>query len=247
MTGHRKWLGFFTALLASSAAFAQTGAEGEGASASGPPAPGEWRAYTNERHITARLQGGIGLRLYDPFSAGALAPGWIHAQAGFNFITAGNVRMGPTLGGQLGLDLGHSGLQGTLQPGWQIHYRPSARWAILARADFSLAFTRTWDPARDACIYLTGQAPRPGQPDTRAVTVQDPCMPSNMLPARVPYGVGPALALGFEAGGAFAYYLTGGFALTAELNAAMYFGDSGTTAPLLGIGIGAMFDYELLP
>jgi hypothetical protein len=236
-------------MLASSPALAQSAGEppAEGGATSSAPAAGEWRSYPNERHVLARLQGGIGLRLFDPYSAGVLAPGWIHAQGGFLFINAGKLRMGPTLGAQLGLDLGHSGLQGAVQLGWTLMYRPATRWAIMGRVDVPIVFTHSWDPTRDACIYLPGAAPRPGAPDTRSAQVQDPCLPSNMLPARVPYGIVPAVAVGVEAGGSFAYFLTGGFALTAELSAGIYFGDSGTSTPVLGLGIGAMFDYELLP
>ncbi len=236
-------------MMASSAAFAQSageGASGEGGVAAAPSA-GEWRAYPNERHVLARLQGGIGLRLFDPYSSGVLAPGWIHAQGGFLFINAGKLRMGPTLGGQLGLDIGHSPLQGALQPGWTLMYRPATRWAIIGRLDVPIVFTRSWDPRLDACIYLPGVAPRPGTPDNRAPEIQQQCLPDNRVPARVPYGTVPAVAVGVEAGGSFAYFLTGGFALTAELSAGMYFGDSGTSTPVLGLGIGAMFDYELLP
>jgi hypothetical protein len=238
VTGHRKWIGFLTALLASSSAFAQTPSgegEGSGGAQSASATAGEWRAYPNERHVIARLQGGAAFRLYDPFSAGALAPWWIHGQAGFLFLNAGKLRMGPTLGGQLGLDLGHSGLQGTIQPGWALMFRPSPRWAILGRVDFSVAFVKTNVFANDLCVYN-----RPTRPI-------EPCRESNMVPARLAYGTGTAVALGFEAGGTFAYFLTGGFALTAEVNTGFYFGDSGTTAPLLGVGIGALFDYELLP
>jgi hypothetical protein len=240
---------FVTAMMASSTAIAQSAVEPvSGAEAiSIVPAAGEWRSYPNERHVLTRLQGGIGLRLFDPYSAGVLAPGWIHAQGGFLFINAGKLRMGPTLGAQLGLDLWHSGLQGAVQPGWTLMYRSATRWAIMGRVDVPFVLTRSWDPARDACIYLPGAAPRPGMPDTRSAQVQDPCMPSNMLPARVPYGVVPAVAVGVEAGGSFAYFLTGGFALTAELSAGIYFGDSGVSIPVLGLGLGTMFDFELLP
>ncbi|MBL8681201.1 MAG: hypothetical protein JNK05_18635 [Myxococcales bacterium] len=238
MTGHRKWIGFLTALLASSSAFAQAaGGEGEGGggSANAAPAAGEWRTYRNERHVIARLQGGPAFRLYDPFSAGAIGPGWIHAQGGFLFLNVGKLRMGPSLGGQLGLDLGHSGLQGTIQPGWSLMFRPSPRWAILGRVDFSMAFVRTSVFANDLCVY------------NRPVNPIVPCAADNMMPARLAYGTTTAVAMGFEAGGTFAFFLTGGVALTAELNTGVYFGDSGTSAPLIGLGLGALFDYELLP
>lgn len=235
-------------MLASSAAFAQSEASEstEGGAAAGPAA-GEWRSYANERHVLARLQGGVGLRLFDPYSAGVLAPGWIHAQGGYLFVNVGKLRMGPTLGAQLGIDPGHSGLQGAVQPGWTLQYRSSPRWAILARLDIPFVITHTWNPANDACIYLPGMRPAAGQPDPRVPVVQDPCQPSNMLPARVPYGISPAIAIGVEAGGTFAYYLTGGFALTAEVNAGLYFGDSSVSLPVVGVGLGALFDYELLP
>lgn len=235
-----------TALAASSTALAQSNEEG-GGSRNVAPAAGEWRSYPNERHILGRLQGGIGLRLFDPYSAGVLAPGWIHGQVGFLLLNAGKFRMGPTLGGQLGLDPGHSAPQGTIQPGFTAMYRLNSRMALLGRVDVPFLITRSWDPALDTCVYLTGAAPRPGQPDTRAVRVELQCQPSNMIPARVPYGSVPAVAVGVEAGATFAFFLTGGFALTAELNGGAYFGDSSVTTPLLGVGLGALIDYELLP
>jgi hypothetical protein len=246
VTGHRKWILLLTALAASSTAFAQV--DDESASrASEAPASGGWASYPRERHLLGRLQGGIALRLFDPYSAGALAPGWIHGQAGYLFLNVGRFRMGPTLGGQLGLDPGHSRPQGALQPGWTAMTRLNPRMALLGRIDLPLVFTRSWDPAQDTCIYLPGNPPRPGQPDTRVPQVQAQCQPSNMIPARVPYGAVPALAVGLEAGATFAYFLTSGLALTAELNGGVFFGDSGVTTPLLGVGLGVLVDHELLP
>jgi hypothetical protein len=47
------------------------------------------------------------------------------------------------------------------------------------------------------------------------------------------------------AGGAL--YLLSGFAVTAEVSFNMYFGDGGIIYPLIGGGIGLLFDYEVLP
>ena len=77
--------------------------------------------------------------------------------------------------------------------------------------------------------------------------MQAQCQASNMIPARVPYGAVPALAVGLEAGASFAYFLTSGLALTGELNGGVFFGDSGVTTPLLGVGLGVLVDHELFP
>jgi hypothetical protein len=246
VTGHRKWIALVTVLAASSTAFAQVDDETASRSASAAPASG-WQAYPRERHVLGRLQGGVALRLFDPYSAGVLAPGWIHGQAAYLFLNAGRYRMGPTLGAQLGLDPGHSPPQGALQFGWTAMTRLTPRMALIGRVELPLVFTRSWDPTLDTCIYLPGNAPRPGQPDTRVPQVQGQCQPSNMIPARVPYGSVPALAVGVEAGASFAYFVTSGLAVTAELNGGAFFGDSGVTTPLIGVGLGVLVDHELLP
>lgn len=193
--------------------------------------------------MLARVQAGAGLRLFDPYIAGVLAPPFVHVQGAFLFVNAGPLRMGPSLGGQLGFDLGHSGMQGTIQPGWAAMARFSRRMGLVARVDLPILLTRNWVPDGDLCLFVTGMA---GQPN-RTAAMQSPCVANNMVPARVPYGKGLGVALGVEAAAAFQFYLTAGLALTAEINGGAYFGDSGVTTPLLGFALGASFDYELLP
>ena len=62
-----------------------------------------------------------------------------------------------------------------------------------------------------------------------------------------PYDRPTDVAVGLELGGGAAYYLTSGFALTGELSFGMYFGDRGTVYPNLGVGIGVLIDWEVLP
>lgn len=227
-------MAFAAVLLASNAAAAQ--GVGEGAEPSSESSSVGWSLQPGERHIVGRVQGGVGLRVFDPWGAGALAPGWIHAQGAYLFVRGGPFVMGPSLGAQVGLDVGHSAPQFTAQPGWLMRARFSQRWGLLLRADIPILVTRganvdrpefrVQDPPNDAM----GNPPAVRRADVRA-------------PFERPY----TAAFGIEVGGAGAFYLTSGIALTAELNAGMYFGDSFFSYPVIGVGLGALIDYELIP
>lgn len=55
------------------------------------------------------------------------------------------------------------------------------------------------------------------------------------------------VSVGLELGLGAAVYLTSGIALTGELTGDIYFGDSMRVYPVVGLGLGLMVDYELLP
>jgi hypothetical protein len=204
-------------LAATSTAAAQS--EGEG----GEPVatPGAWAAYPNERHLVGRLTGGVGLSFNDAFGAGLLAPPWLMVDGGYLLKTFGSIRTGPRLGVQLGFD-SHSAVQYAVQPGWMVLARSSSTLGFTGRLDVPVLITR----GRNEYTNLDSA---PGTP-IQVLTTQ---------PRTVSFGV--------EAGFGAAYYLTSGIALTGEISASLYFGDSFYTYPVLGLGIGALVDYELLP
>jgi hypothetical protein len=102
-------------------------------------------------------------------------------------------------------------------------YRLSPVVALTARVDVPFLFTRG----------VSGTTPLPGL---------DPTQPQIFAPTTRRTDVG----LGIEAGVGAAFYLTSGFALTAELNGGVYFGEL-ASVPYLSLGAGVLFDYEILP
>ena len=246
VTAYRKWLLAATVLATSSTALAQNSEDSGSSSALSrgePPTPGEWRAYPRERHILGRVAGGVGFRLADSFGAGALAPPFLHVHGAFTFLNVGRLRMGPSLGTQLGFD-SRAQTQGTAQLGWLAQWRLSSRIALLGRVEVPLLFTGVWNPEGDTCVTAMGM---PGGLN-RMPAATRPCAPApGTVSARLPDGKGVGIAFGAEAGAMFAFYATSGIAITAEVNGGVYFGDSFVSAPLIGLTLGAMVDYELLP
>lgn len=248
VTAYRKWLWVATLLASSSAALAQNAEESGSSTAASrgePPAPGEWRAYPRERHILGRVAGGIGFRLADAYGVGPIAPPFAHIHGAFTFLNVGRLHMGPSLGTQLGFDT-HARVQGTAQVGWLAYWRMSSRIAILGRFEVPLLFTGTWNPDFDTCITAMGTPAQP--PAQRMFAATSPCnVASGTVAARLPDGKSLGLAFGLDAGAMFAFFVTGGFAVTAEVNGGVYFGDSFVSTPLVGVTLGALVDYELIP
>lgn len=211
--------------LAALPAAAQSGPDGSESQGSGG-----WRVYPSERHILVRAEATLGARLNDPYSAGALAPVAPFVEGSFLFLRAGRFLMGPSLGAQVGID--RVGVQATVQPGWTVYRRFSGRFAASARVDVPLLITQGGCGSErvDAGVY-----PGAGYVLNRT---------------RIPVpngGYCPALSVGIEAAVGGSFYLTSGFALTAEAIFDTYFGDSGISFPILGGGVGVLFDYEVLP
>lgn len=196
---------------------------------------GRWQVRPRERHVFLRVEGGLSARLSDPFSFGALAPPSVLVQASFPFLHLGGFLLGPSLGVQGGIDA--NGAQGAVQPGVTLHRRFTERWAANARVDVPILITRGACPP-------PGALPVPvGRTDLQGMGVQ-----GNRNSVPVPgTGYCPTVAVGVEAAVGGAFYLTSGFAITAEAIFDVYFGDGGLTYPLIGGGLGVLFDYEVLP
>ncbi len=236
---HAKYLVFAAVLASSSAAFAQSGGE----STSTPPASSSWPTLPNERHLLVRLQGGVGLRLVNPWGASPLSPPWIHAQIGFLFINAGPVRMGPTVGGQIGLDLGRAGVQGAPQVGWAMLVPVAERVSLNIRADVAGMITRGSAAFRPSAMRTNPSACEP----FNIAPVMLPNTQSGGSGVDVPQGTRSCIGFvpGFEVAAGPAIYLSSGIALTAELAFSGWIGDS-LFYPVLGLGLGLMIDYEML-
>jgi hypothetical protein len=223
---YRKFLAAAIVLAASGSAAAQTTATEGGDGAQSHTA---WRAYPNERHLLLRALGGAAIVLPNAWGNGVLAPPFVFAEGSYLFRSFGPVRMGPSLGFQAGFDLTHANPQFAVQPGWMLLFRPSAAVGVSLRLDVPILFTRgscsapTVDPFAVAMIPGPPiQPPGPG----------DPC-----------YSVG----FGFELAPSIMYYVTSGFALTAELSLGVYLGDSFAPSFPIGLGLGFVIDYEILP
>lgn len=198
---------------------------------SAPVASSGWHRYAGERHILVRGAATMGVRLNDPYAAGALAPVGGYLQGNFLFLHAGPFQMGPSLGFQASAD--SIGPQFTVQPGWQALARFSGRFGVLARAEIPVLITRGACPVDRV----------PADPGFQGHGVQ---INNSTLP--VPStGYCPTVSLGLELAGGAALYLTSGVALTGEVIFDLYFGDSFIPFPVLGGGLGIMVDYEVLP
>jgi hypothetical protein len=233
---YRKFLAFAVAMVAAPAAHAQSAGEGSSA-ATGASGAAAYPSFANERHLVVRALAGAGLRINDAYNAGLLAPPYAFAQVSYLFVNAGPVRLGPALGGQVGLDVGHGPLQFTAQPGVLAVIRVAPIFAWTARLDVPILFTR------GAARYSATAPNAPAEMVRAATPFTSPFSNASGAPFARPYTVG------FGVEGAFggALYLTAGVALTAEVTASMYFGDSFYTFPVIGGGLGLMVDYEMLP
>jgi hypothetical protein len=202
-------------------------AEGPAESSTGVTIPDGWPVISGEKHLMARITGGGAIRLLDPWGSGAFAPPWMLVQGSFLFGAGGPVRLGLSVGGQLGFDQGRSGMQYALQPGLVALIRPSGSIGLLARLDVPILFTRgqnTIEQLGSGTDGLTGHSP-----------------------IRYPADRPIVATMGFELGLGATYFITSGFGIVLEVNTSLYLGDSGFSYPLLGGGLGLVVDYELLP
>lgn len=194
-----------------------------------------WRVLPRERHVLLRVEGAVAARLSDPFSFGALAPPSVLVQGAFPFVHLGSFLLGPALGVQAGVDA--NGAQVAFQPGVTLYRRFTERWSANARVGVPILLTRGACPVPGALPVPAGRA------DLQGHGVQ-----GNRNSVPVPgAGYCPTAAVGLEAAVGGAFYLTTGFAITAEAIFDLYFGDGSLTYPLVGGGLGVLFDYELLP
>lgn len=133
-----------------------------------------------------------------------------------------------------------------MQAGWLAYWRLSTRFGLLARVEVPALITGSWRPEFDTCIAVLGM---PGAPvGQRTVSTLPGCTGgAGTVYARLPDGKSTAISFGTEAGVTAAVFVTGGIAVTAEVSGGVYFGDSFVSAPLLGLTLGALVDYELLP
>lgn len=173
------------------------------------------------------------IRLQDYFDQGSLAPLSALVQGSYAALHLGPVIVGPSFGLQLGFD--RTGMQYVLQPGVLAYRRFSGRFAVTGRLDANVLVTRgACDP----------QTPLPVlSPAWRGGGIP---MNQNVVPAPSS-GYCPTVALGFEAAFGAAFYIRSGFALTTELTFNLYGGDGGLPYPFVGLGLGVLFDHEVLP
>jgi len=215
---------------------AQEAPAGESMGAEGQPPPtSAWRVYPRERHIWLRAEYATGVRLRDPFGQGALAPHSLLVQGSFGFVHLGSWILGPSLGVQVGIASPFT--QIGVQPGVTIHRRLSHRLALTGRFDIPLFFTK-------GATEIGGLLPVPG---TRP---NEFGMGTLAFQRNIPYPTGSynaTLAPGLEVAAGVAYYLRAGVAVTAEVVVSTYLGDSQFVYPIVGGGVGLLFDYEMLP
>ncbi len=214
---------------------AQTAPEGAEMGAGGQTPPSAWPVYPRERHVWVRAEYATGVRLRDPFGQGRLAPHSLLVQGSFGFVHLGQWILGPSLGVQVGIASPFT--QIGIQPGVTIHRRLSHRLALTGRVDLPLFITK-------GGAEIAGLLPVPsGRPNE--IGMGSPGFINN-----VPYptgGYNPALAPGIEVAAGVAVYLRAGLAVTAEAIVNTYFGDSQFVYPIVGGGVGLLFDYEMLP
>lgn len=227
---HPKFLTLAAMVTASAPAFAQSTGEGE-PRAEQPAAPAAgYPAYPGERHIFARAVGGVGAQFNNAWGQGVLAPIYGEAHVGFTFINAGPMRLGFELGGQVGVAVGaHMPPQYTLNPGVVGMVRFTPALALTVRLDVPILFTRGLTQYSSIAAQMPNAILNTG--------------PTVYAPTGRTYSVG----FGLEAGIGLAYYLTAGFALTAEVSPTLYFGDAFYTYPGVAGAIGVLFDYEVMP
>ncbi len=221
------------AFTAAAPAAAQVPPESGEAGAGAPqqPTDGAWPLYPHERHLLVRAEATTAARLSDPFAQGSLAPVTAFVEGTWAFLHLGRFLFGPSLGFQAGFD--RTGGQYALQPGVAVYRRFSPGFAFTARVDVPILFTQgACDPQPPLMANgLTGHG------------ISDNV---NFIPAP---GVGfcPGTSVGIEAAAGAAFYVRAGLAVTAELSFDYYLGDGRLGYPLLGGGLGLLFDYEVLP
>jgi hypothetical protein len=221
-------------LVAPLTARGQTAPEGEPGSTSGEAAGGSsgWRLYPREKHLLFCATASTAYRINDPFAVGRLAPPTLTVDAAFTLVHLGRFQFGPYLGLQIGFDRGGTQTQFAVVPGAVIQRRFSNLFAFNARVGVPIGIVRGNCPSFQ--LDATGREGMGAAVNRRFVQVPD----TSFCPA-----VSPGVEL--AAGGAL--YLLSGFAVTAEVSFNMYFGDGGIIYPLIGGGIGLLFDYEVLP
>lgn len=221
------------ALSVTTTAAAQNAPEPGETSLSQGSSTGRWRTYPRERHLLLRAEALGAIRLQDYFDQGAIAPLSALVQASYAFVHVGSFMIGPSLGVQLGFD--RTGMQYSLQPGVLAYRRFSGRFAMTGRVDANVLVTR------GACDQ---QPPLPVlNPAWRGGGVP---MNQTVVPAPSS-GYCPTIAMGFEAAVGAALFVRSGFALTSEITFNLYGGDGGLTYPFVGLGLGVLFDHEVLP
>src|SRR5438128_1137119 len=92
-------------------------------------------SFRGEQHWLVRVLGGTALRLNDAYGAGILAPAYGIVDGTWQFVNVGGFRMGPSLGAQMGLDVGHGPVQFAVQPGWLATWRISSPFALTGRVN----------------------------------------------------------------------------------------------------------------
>lgn len=221
-------------LLAPLAARGQTASEVEPGVASGgaSDASSGWRLYPREKHLLVRVMGGAAARLNDPFGVGRLAPPTLTVDAAFTLAHIGRFQIGPYLGFQVGFDRNGAQPQYAVVPGAVLTRRFSDLFGFNVRVGVPIAIVRgNCDPFPIPAQGYTGR----GSVMNRGV-VQVPDT-----------SFCPTVSPGIEAAVGAALYLRSGFALTAEVNFDLYFGDNNIAYPFIGGSLGFLFDYEVIP
>lgn len=202
-----------------------------------------YEAHAQERHVYGRVQGGVGLRLTDYYSQGALQGGFVQGMVGYSFRSLGPMRFGAHFGAQYGYDPAYALSQGGVSLGLSGHFRFLPILGLLVRLDGSMVVTR-------GSGIVANQAAHNGLPDGSFALARynssTPRDASGQAALRYVSQYTIGVAPGFELGIAPAIYLTSGIALTAEVSLTMYGGD-GSAYLGVGAGAGLLIDYELLP
>ncbi len=219
-------------LTAAGPVAAQSLSEGDEASAAVQPSGNpSWPVYPSERHVLIRGEATAGLRASDPFSLGALTPVSAFVEGTYAFLKVGSFLFGPSLGIQAGFS--PAGGQYTLQPGVAGYRRFSPTFAMTARIDVPILLT-----AGD-CGTLGLQPSGSNMGSGISDNVNFVHVPNT--------GYCPTTSVGIEAAVGAAYYLRAGLALTGEITFDYYVGDGMLGYPIVGLGLGVLFDYEVLP
>lgn len=191
-----------------------------------------WRLYPREKHLIMRVTGGTAVRLVDPFGVGRLAPSTLTVDAAFTLVHLGRFQLGPYLGLQVGFDGGGAQPQYAVVPGAVLTRRFSEVFGLNLRVGVPVAIVRgNCDPFPLPAQGFTG---RGSVTNRGVVNVPDT-------------SYCPTVSPGIEAAVGAAIYLRAGFAVTAEVNFNMYFGDGNIAYPFVGGALGLLFDYEVIP
>lgn len=192
-----------------------------------------WRLYPREKHLLLRAVASTAYRINDPFAIGRLAPPTLTIDGAFTLLHFGQFQFGPYLGLQIGFDRGGAQPQFAVTPGVVLTRRFSSLFALNARVAVPLAIVRGY------CQPFALPAP---------TDLQGMGSVMNRAVVQVPdTSYCPELSVGVQAAAGAAFYIRSGFAVTAEVSFDLFFGDGGIIYPLLGGGIGLLFDFEVIP